>query len=283
MRYPTRHASFATAVAAVLGLVASSVGPTRLSAQPDQTGGSGAGVGPDEAVDLDALYQEAAENVRRSRFERALELYRQIAEQDPSWADVWYNLGEVSRVAEHHADCVLYFRGYLARDPSSDERPTIEATIERCAHEVDGAARLEVTATPDSAAIFVDGVKLGEGRVEPVTLAPGEHQLRVELADYIPDERLVEVLPDTDVSVAVALQAMTLYGSLRLLVNVDGAAVTAEERAIGTTPIAEPVPLEVGEYLVRLTKPGYYDWVRRITIERDTEYQLEVEMQRSDD
>jgi hypothetical protein len=282
MRYPNRHASFAAA-AAVLGLLVSSVWPARLSAQPDQTGGSGESVGPDEAVDLDALYQEAAENVHRNRFERALELYRQIAEHDPSWADVWYNLGEVSRVAEHHADCVLYFRGYLARDPASDERPAIEATIERCAQEIDGAALLVVSATPETASISVDGVKLGEGSVEPVTLAPGQHLLRVGLADYLPHEQQLEVVPDTDLILAIALEPMTLYGSLRLVVNVDGAAVTAEERALGTTPIAEPLRLQVGEYLVRLSKPGYYDWVRRITIERDTEYQLEVEMQRSDD
>ncbi|MBN1945920.1 MAG: PEGA domain-containing protein [Bradymonadales bacterium] len=228
--------------------------------------------------DLNELNEQAANHVRRQRYDRALEIYRQIVQADPYWADIWYNLGEVSRVSQQYGDCVLYFSRYLYLIPDAEDSAAVASHVESCSRHIPHGARLEVTVQPQGAKISLDGIELAQGHLPPFSLPPGSHELTVVADNHHPDQRILDLQPGQELSVDILLDQMVRHGTLRIETNVEGAAVTIEGEVVGTTPLDEPIRLRTGLHLVTFTKEGYHDWTRRVEIEADREVLLQVEM-----
>lgn len=233
----------------------------------------------DNAAAVEALNDEAARHVRHERFDRAMETYRQILEYEPDWPDHWYNMGEVGRVSDNYADCSLYFSRYVYLRPSAEDRAEVVSTIARCVRRMDDTGTISVTATPEDAEIAIDGAAIVEGSLASFTLVEGDHQLTVSAVDWVSYDESFTVVAGEEQALTIALQRMLFYGTLTINANIDGAAVTIDDASVGVTPLDSPVTVQSGQHLVRLTKAGYYDWVRRITIERDEQFSLDVTLQ----
>ena len=115
----------------------------------------------------------------------------------------------------------------------------------------------------------------------PTQSASGSHELTVLRSDYQTEVRTVVIPAGETLEVSVSLEAEQLFGSLAIDAFPAGASVYVNEIAHGETPIPG-FALPVGEHLLRLTKDGYYDWVRRVEILRDEEFELHIEMQRTE-
>jgi hypothetical protein len=55
----------------------------------------------------------------------------------------------------------------------------------------------------------------------------------------------------------VARTVKELVSTLRISVNVAGATVFVDDESVGTTPLMEPVVVDLGDRRVKVTKPGY--------------------------
>jgi hypothetical protein len=55
-----------------------------------------------------------------------------------------------------------------------------------------------------------------------------------------------------------------LVTTLTLQVDEDGAAVSLDDEPVGTTPLAAPLPVEVGEHVVDVRKAGFHDLRERV-------------------
>lgn len=226
------------------------------------------------------LYDEANENASRGRYSAAIDLYLQVVDLTPDWVDVWYNLGEVSRVLEEHHDCAIYFRRYLLLAPDANDSDSVQRTINTCEREYANPAHLTVTADPPEAIIYVNQVGLGVGLLESLPLPPDSYSIHVEADDYVPIVETISLGPAAEESLTFSLTRVIHYGSLQVNVNADGATIAVEGESVGTSPLAEPIALVANErYLVQLRLAGYYDWVRRIEILPDEDYVLDVELQ----
>lgn len=75
-------------------------------------------------------------------------------------------------------------------------------------------------------------------------------QYLAEGEDRIPDEKRAEVEE-------IYAELESLVATLRVDCNVDGAQVTIDGETVGTTPMALPLKLDVGEYEVQVTAHGY--------------------------
>lgn len=234
----------------------------------------------DDEVPLAELFTRAERRVAGGQPDRALAIYHEIVERDPTNPDAWYNLGELSRAMGQPEDCVRYFARLLYLVPA--ERVDVGTVMDGCVADMP-AGHLTVSAAPEQAEIAVDGLVLGEGRLDALPLPAGPHDVRVEAYDYVPRTERVEIVEGEPIDLTIALEPVLYYGTLEIGCDHAGAAVTLDDDSVGTTPLAGPLRIQARRpYLVRLTLDGYYDWVRRIEIEPDESHVLEVTMQEVD-
>lgn len=243
-------------------------------------GWAGSALAQDEPDKME-LYAEANRLVERNRFSRALEVYQQIVEIDPTWGDVWYNMGEVSRVTDSYEDCARYFRGYLFAENGALDADAVHRLINRCLSELE-TGQLSVQATPAEASIAVDGVNIARGTLDNFEFTAGPHQVEVTLTDHTPALHSVDIVAGEASQLSVTLENIDFYGSLSVELNVEGVSIEVEGTVLGVTPLEEPLPLIVGPHLIRLVKEGYRPWTRRIEIFRDQTHNLDA-MLREDD
>lgn len=232
----------------------------------------------DNEPSLPDLYEQANRRVQRGQFSRAMQAYQQIVARDPMWSDVWYNMGEVSRVSGNFEGCILYFSRYLFVEANALDADEVGNIIADCASEVTSSGTLSVSAQPAEAKIAVDGVVIGAGQLSGFLTSAGSHAVEVTLDDYHSYSETVTVAPEADATVTASLEAVSYFGTVRIVANLEGVEIFVDDRSAGVTPVTGPISLRVGEYLIRLSKEGYYDWVRRIEVFRDEEHVLEVEM-----
>ncbi|WP_437930729.1 PEGA domain-containing protein [Sorangium sp. So ce291] len=64
--------------------------------------------------------------------------------------------------------------------------------------------------------------------------------------------------------IAELIQAAEVYVSrLEITASEAGATVFVDDEPVGTTPLAAPVPIDIGERRIRVSKPGFVDFVRQ--------------------
>ncbi|WP_437839601.1 PEGA domain-containing protein [Sorangium sp. So ce1153] len=64
--------------------------------------------------------------------------------------------------------------------------------------------------------------------------------------------------------IAELIQAAEVYVSrLEVTASEAGATVFVDDEPVGTTPLAAPVPIDIGERRIRVSKPGFVDLVRQ--------------------
>jgi PEGA domain-containing protein len=79
---------------------------------------------------------------------------------------------------------------------------------------------------------------------------------------------------------AVVRTVRALVSSMRLIVNEPGAAVFVDDEAIGTTPLAEPLRLDLGDRRLRVSKPGFKDQTFTQHVVGASELTLSVALER---
>jgi len=135
------------------------------------------------------------------------------------------------------------------------------------------AVALIVRATPDGAMVTIEGKTLAspatfdlKRRDEPYTVVVEKAGYQTETTTYSTKQKLKE-LP-------VALQPLSLTRDVTIKTNVDGATVTIDGKAAGTTPFAKPVTFVRTDksspwqtLTVTLTKTDYQTETIRLTSE----------------
>ncbi len=84
-------------------------------------------------------------------------------------------------------------------------------------------------------------------------------QVRQVLERYLRDGGSHITDADRDAANAVLHTVRSLVGSVRLVVNEPGATVTVDDAPAGTTPLAEPLLLDLGDRRIKVTKTGFKD------------------------
>ena len=117
-------------------------------------------------------------------------------------------------------------------------------------------ASLEIVASVDEAAVFVDGRLFGFGSVSAPFLRPGAHEVRVTADGYVPVERLVRLAADERVVESVELEA-GIERVVRIRSSPPGADVYADSVWVGRTPLDHRFPRD--PTVVRLRREGHLE------------------------
>ena len=148
-------------------------------------------------------------------------------------------------------------------------------------------ARLNVVSAPEQARVFLDDDYQGKTPVTMSAVAPGEHQLRVELAGHAPITRTITI--DNGAETTEEFKLSSVLGRLEISTKPAGAKIILDGKAVGTTkaqgdaPRSQILALEhipAGEHSVMAHLDGYQDVARKITIKSNGTGQLYLSLPR---
>jgi len=116
---------------------------------------------------------------------------------------------------------------------------------------------LTVQTVPPGASVWVDEVFRGRTPLSIPYLLPGSKEMRVEVPEYQPVLRTIELSPYTE-----EIQRITLIPQAREALTLDsnpsGAAIYRGSEWLGTTPLSVEKPEELSRFLLR--REGYLDF-----------------------
>ena len=124
-----------------------------------------------------------------------------------------------------------------------------------------GPGSLVIQSTVEGAEVLVDEDSRGFTPIEPLSLAPGEHTVRVRRPGYTEFDDVVTIAPGRTLEVEVDLIALAMVVTVRS--NPDEARVFVDGTFRGQTPIE--LELVDGEHTLRVAAPRYHADERTIT------------------
>jgi hypothetical protein len=134
---------------------------------------------------------------------------------------------------------------------------------------------ISVNVSPSNATVFVDGVRVGTGS-QSVTVAPGQHSVRVTANGYTDFNQTVNVNAGANVPVQANLQAIIQNGILQVNVP-NGAQVFINGALVGSNSGRITVP--AGQVSVRVTLPGFQDFNATVTIQANQVNTVNADLQ----
>ncbi len=130
--------------------------------------------------------------------------------------------------------------------------------------------RLVVSSEPSGAEVFVNGERVGVTPYEHAERLAGAYQVRVSKAEYLDDERVVEV-KEGERSASHAILTSNI-GTLQVKSSPSGAAVEIDGQSYGTTP--QTLRLQPGTYVVKLSLAGHGEQVEKARVSRGERAEL---------
>jgi outer membrane receptor for ferrienterochelin and colicins len=208
-----------------------------------------------------------------NRFENALREFflEQRISPNPRIA---FNIALCFQALKRPEESFHYFSEYIASDDRAPER---RGYAERKLAELRRSlALIHVVSAPAGATIYVDRKELGSYGQTPtvIALAPGEHQVMLELEGYRPSA--APVVAERGREIAIELEAVRILGRLRVQSALKGGASvhggSGETLVSGALPLVSDLP--PGDYEVRVNAHGYLPWTGLANIEADQELEL---------
>ena len=192
----------------------------------------------------------------------------------------------VTDVAKGRATVTLKLAGYANATRELSLRAGDEQTL---FIELEGnPGSLRLSAVPDTARLYVDGVAQGRGPVGLANLKPGDYVVRAELDGYGPVEKTVTV--GNGQSVTEELRLESVMGRIEVRSYPVGAQVLLDGRIVGVTKSSDPnaEQSEVfaienvleGEHVVTVRKDGFAEKVKHPKVENRKTAQLGFKLER---
>ncbi len=159
----------------------------------------------------------------------------------------------------------------------ADQSRTLTFTLRAVAQmPVTGSSYLKVTVIP-WAKIYVDDRYIETTPIaKPLTVASGEHRIRLENPNFKVWEKRQTFLPGQTVTLDVRLAAKD--GQLKLTVK-PWADVYIDGKFYETTPLAGPVTLTAGKHVLRLINPTFKTYEETIEIPASDILKKHIELQ----
>ena len=134
---------------------------------------------------------------------------------------------------------------------------------------------LVLQSTQSGAEVFVDEQPVGTTPLDPLSLAPGSHTLRVRLAGYTEFTDVVHVAPGQSTEVVVDL--LPLSQLLSVVTEPPGAHVYIDGNFMGDTPVE--FDLLEGSHSLRIAHRGHADVVRELEARAGTREELQLTLE----
>jgi TonB family protein len=123
---------------------------------------------------------------------------------------------------------------------------------------------IEVATHPTDAAVFVNGVRMGNSPLFLTPVPPGLHHVKVTREGFVPAELSFEVTGEgPPIPLRFTLQPAT--GTLQIESEPKAASVKLDGRGVGATPLVA-LPVVPGGHELRIESPGFRPWSRKVNV-----------------
>ena len=185
----------------------------------------------------------------------------------------------VTARVDHDPDttCAAADEEPVAADPAAPDRRAVPEGTEEAAEPAPPVTTglLEISVDPE-ADITIDGrLRTSASRFGPVEIEAGRHELVLRQTGYR-DYREDIFISRGELS-RRRVELAPLTGSLDFA-TVPGAGVYINGEYRGRTPLAGPLLLEAGKYIVELRKPGFVTWTGQVDIPPDELLRLGIDL-----
>lgn len=231
-----------------------------------------------ESSEAELQYELGAEHYREGRYAEAVERFLASNRLVPN-ANVVFNIAQTYGLMGRPVDAFNWYETYLTQfEIDEAARARARAAQELLAREV---AIVEVETSPAGAELFVDRPDLGSVGTSPrrVAMASGTHGIVARLAGHRDASATVRVHAGEVTRAVLALER--LVGSLSVETTPAGATVRieAQEEPLGETPLTAELP--VGEVRLVISRRGYVEVTRTVTVRQGETATLSVSLQRA--
>jgi hypothetical protein len=139
-----------------------------------------------------------------------------------------------------------------------------------------GIGTIDVTSKPTSAMLYVDSIYQGR-TPQQVSVAEGNHEIRVEMEGYTTWKTIVAVVPNKVTNINAVLEPDYTFGALSITTNPSKAYIYYQGEYYGTTPKTfDGIP--PGQYHIELSKDQYEDWTGYVNIYENKVTSLNVDL-----
>lgn len=201
------------------------------------------------------------------RYEEAAEAFTEAYDLSGR-NELLYNIGQAYRKAGQLKKAEEYFQQYLNELPEAPNADQVVETIIEIQEEMAAQmATLRIESTPADARVFIDGEMEPRCKTPcPVSLMPGEHELRLAKAGYKETTKTIEVEPESERTVAVRLKRDVVFGYLDLRTDTGSGQVRVAGQPARTLPLSEPIELEPGTYPVTVVGESGEAWTMDLEV-----------------
>jgi hypothetical protein len=178
---------------------ASTTAPARAQAPQ---GASGAA----QPIELARMrYRQGVDAYDAGKYRVAVDYFLEADHLAPN-AALSFNIARAYDKMNEPGATLRWYRDYLRRDPQAPDRASVEELIHGIEAKLaeQGVQQLTILSEPAGATVALDGLPRG---VTPWTgeIAPGSHELQLNLSGYAPAGRRVELEPDRSQDVVITL------------------------------------------------------------------------------
>lgn len=133
--------------------------------------------------------------------------------------------------------------------------------------------KIKVTSTPSYAKVYLDGAYRGQTPHTLSNIKVGQHTIKVTKKDYYDYSETVQVKGNSTTYVSARLKPVPRTGSIYINSTPSNAKAYLDGAYRGRTPLTIS-NLEVGEYQIRISKDGYYDWYSTAQVKQNITTQV---------
>lgn len=210
-------------------------------------------------------------------FDKAATLFGEAHATCPDPA-LLFNGAKAHEQAGDPIAALTHYERFLAAAPKARNRKAVQRSIDSLRAKLATThTELTVRSTPPGAAIHLGAA------AEPVGTTPwtswhkhGTLHLRLVLAKHLPASRELELGPKGPSEVTVKLVSEHAPGTVTLLDASEGATLTVDGEAAGTTPLPKPLQLSPGSHELRLERDGQLPFVATVQVKPAEPSELKV-------
>lgn len=237
----------------------------------------------------DAKYQARIDNGKkafaRGDYDAAIQEFKAAFDIKPTSA-VLFNIAKSYERLSRYEEAIDFYKQYLDLDPNSPDRTDVEEQIRRLQKSIrERFQELSVSSNPPGADIYLDDRNTGlQGQTNfRFKTQPGPHTLYLDLNGYEPVKRDFVMPDDKPLALEFELKKLENVGLLTINVNVDGARIFIDGAIVGLSPYKQQKALTAGEHQIQVEARGYPRYTQSFTIARDQTLALDVALEEYDE